>query len=123
MDSYHLRVLLVSHHYIPQSKVYCGIKGIFCIQYQLTQVKESKESSTGDGPEFHQASKILIWASTRVVIGSLILGVVPHNNFALQIPACMNPFPVMEHLLCCFAAFFADQGLTPQTGKSYLCGS
>lgn len=32
----------------------------------------------------------------------------------------MNPFPVTEHLLCCFAAFLADQGLAPQTGKSYL---
>lgn len=31
-----------------------------------------------------------------------------------------SPFPVTEHLLCCFAAFLADQGLAPQTGKSYL---
>ena len=31
-----------------------------------------------------------------------------------------SPFPVTEHLLCCFAAFLADQGLTPQTVKGYL---
>ncbi len=31
-----------------------------------------------------------------------------------------NPFPVTEHLLCCFAAFLADEGLAPQTGKAYL---
>ena len=31
-----------------------------------------------------------------------------------------SPFPVMEHLQCCFAAFLADQGLTPQTVKGYL---
>ena len=31
-----------------------------------------------------------------------------------------SPFPVLEHLLCCFAAFLADQGLAPQTGHSYL---
>ena len=30
------------------------------------------------------------------------------------------PFPVTEHLLCTFAAFLADQGLAPQTAKSYL---
>ncbi len=32
----------------------------------------------------------------------------------------VNPFPVSEMLLCSFAAFLADQGLAPQTGKSYL---
>lgn len=32
----------------------------------------------------------------------------------------VSPFPVSEHLLCCFAAFLADQGLAPQTGKAYL---
>ena len=31
----------------------------------------------------------------------------------------MNPLPVTEHLLCCFAAVLADQDLTPQTAKSY----
>ena len=31
-----------------------------------------------------------------------------------------SPFPVTEHLLCCFAAFLADQGLKPQTVKGYL---
>lgn len=31
-----------------------------------------------------------------------------------------SPFPVSEHLLCCFASFLADQGLAPQTGKGYL---
>jgi hypothetical protein len=31
-----------------------------------------------------------------------------------------SPFPVTEHTLCCFAAFLADEGLTPQTAKSYL---
>ena len=30
------------------------------------------------------------------------------------------PFPVTESLPCSFAAFLADQGLTPQTGKGYL---
>ena len=32
----------------------------------------------------------------------------------------LSPFPVTEHLLCCFAAFLADQGLAPQTVKGYL---
>jgi hypothetical protein len=31
-----------------------------------------------------------------------------------------HPFPLTEHLLCCFAAFLADENLAPQTGKSYL---
>lgn len=31
-----------------------------------------------------------------------------------------SPFPVTETLLCSFAAFLADQGLAPQTGKGYL---
>ena len=31
-----------------------------------------------------------------------------------------NPFPVSENLLCSFAAFMANQGLAPQTIKSYL---
>ncbi len=30
------------------------------------------------------------------------------------------PFPVTEHLLCSFAAYLADQGLAPQTIRSYL---
>ena len=34
--------------------------------------------------------------------------------------AVPSPFPVTEHLLCCFAAHLADQGLAPQTGKAYL---
>ena len=34
--------------------------------------------------------------------------------------AVHSPFPVSEQLLCCFAAYLADQGLAPQTGKSYL---
>ena len=32
----------------------------------------------------------------------------------------VSPFAVTEQLLCSFAAFLADQGLAPQTGKSYL---
>ena len=31
-----------------------------------------------------------------------------------------SPFPVTELVLCSFAAFLADQGLAPQTGKGYL---
>ena len=31
-----------------------------------------------------------------------------------------DPFPVTENLLCSFAAFMADDGLAPQTVKSYL---
>ena len=31
-----------------------------------------------------------------------------------------NPFPVSEHLLCCFTAYLADQHLAPQTISSYL---
>ena len=31
-----------------------------------------------------------------------------------------DPFPVTEHLLCCFAAFMANEGLAPQSIKSYL---
>ena len=31
-----------------------------------------------------------------------------------------NPFPVTEHLLCSFIAYLADEGLSPQTCKSYL---
>ena len=31
-----------------------------------------------------------------------------------------TPFPLTEQLLCTFAAFLADQGLAPQTIKSYL---
>lgn len=30
------------------------------------------------------------------------------------------PFPATEHLMCCFAAHLADEGLAPQTAKSYL---
>ena len=32
----------------------------------------------------------------------------------------LSPFPVTEHTLCCFAAFLVDEGLTPQTARSYL---
>ena len=32
----------------------------------------------------------------------------------------LNPFPLTEYLLCCFAAYLADQTLAPQTIKSYL---
>ena len=32
----------------------------------------------------------------------------------------IQPFPLSEQLLCSFAAYLADQGLAPQTGKSYL---
>ena len=32
----------------------------------------------------------------------------------------VNPVPVTEQLLCSFVSFLADEGLTPQTGKSYL---
>ena len=41
------------------------------------------------------------------------------NKFCTQyhIP---DPFPVTEHLLCCFAAYMADEGLAPQTGQSYM---
>ena len=31
-----------------------------------------------------------------------------------------DPFPMSEHLMCCFAAYLADEGLAPQTGKGYL---
>ena len=31
-----------------------------------------------------------------------------------------TPFPVSEHLLCCFVSYLTDQGLAPQTGKLYL---
>ena len=31
-----------------------------------------------------------------------------------------DPFPVTEYLLCCFAAFMAEEGLAPQSIKSYL---
>ena len=40
------------------------------------------------------------------------------HKFCVQY-SVMNPFPVTEHLLCCFAAFLADQCLAPQTGQSY----
>ena len=31
-----------------------------------------------------------------------------------------SPFPVSEHTLCCFAAYLAEEGLAPQTAKTYL---
>ena len=34
----------------------------------------------------------------------------------------MDPFPLTENLLCSFAVYMADQGLFPQTIKSYLAG-
>ena len=34
-----------------------------------------------------------------------------------QVP---DPFPVTEYTLCCFAAFMAEDGLSPQSIKSYL---
>ena len=33
-----------------------------------------------------------------------------------------DPFLMSEHLMCCFAAHLADEGLAPQTGKGYLVG-
>ena len=32
----------------------------------------------------------------------------------------LQPFPLSEQLLCSFATYLADQGLAPQTGRSYL---
>ena len=32
----------------------------------------------------------------------------------------INPFPVTEQILCSYAAFLADEGLSPQTGKTYM---
>ena len=32
----------------------------------------------------------------------------------------MSPFPVCEYTLCCFAAYLADEGLSPKTVKLYL---
>ena len=32
----------------------------------------------------------------------------------------VTPFPLAEHTLCCFAAHLADEGLSPQTAKTYL---
>lgn len=32
----------------------------------------------------------------------------------------VDPFPVSERLLCYFAAYMADEGLSPQSGKSYM---
>ena len=40
-------------------------------------------------------------------------------NFCLQYNVT-QPFPLTEQILCTFAAYLADQGLAPQTGKSYL---
>ena len=34
--------------------------------------------------------------------------------------AVSDPFPVTEYLLCCFASSMADEGLAPQSIKSYL---
>ena len=31
-----------------------------------------------------------------------------------------SPFPLSEYMLCCFAAYLADEGLAPQTSKCYL---
>ena len=31
-----------------------------------------------------------------------------------------SPFPLSEYMLCCFAAYLADEGLAPQTAKCYL---
>ena len=31
-----------------------------------------------------------------------------------------TPFPLSEYTLCCFAAYLADEGLAPQTAKTYL---
>ena len=33
-----------------------------------------------------------------------------------------SPFPVTEYLLCSFASYLANEGLSPQTGKTYLAG-
>ena len=40
-------------------------------------------------------------------------------NFCTQY-AVVSPFPVTEQILCYFSAYLADQGLAPQTGRSYL---
>jgi len=34
----------------------------------------------------------------------------------------IDPFPVTEYTLCCFTAYLANEGLSPQTGKTYLAG-
>ena len=39
------------------------------------------------------------------------------DNQAVEI---FTPFPVYEQLLCSFVAYLADEGLSPQTAKSYL---
>ena len=31
-----------------------------------------------------------------------------------------SPFPVSEHTLCCFVAYIAEEGLAPQTAKTYM---
>ena len=41
------------------------------------------------------------------------------HSFCMQYNVT-QPFPLTERLLCIFAAYLADQGLAPQTGKSYL---
>ena len=41
------------------------------------------------------------------------------NKFCRQYHVA-DPFPVTEYLLCCFAAYMAEEGLAPQTGKSYM---
>ena len=41
------------------------------------------------------------------------------GNFCVKFNV-LNPFPVNETLLCSFAAYLADKGLAPKTGKSYL---
>ena len=41
------------------------------------------------------------------------------HAFCVKFNVC-TPFPVSENLLCCFAAHLADEGLAPQTTKSYL---
>ena len=43
------------------------------------------------------------------------------NTFCTKY-SIINPFPVTEHTLCCFAAYLANEGLSPQTGKTYLAG-
>lgn len=41
------------------------------------------------------------------------------HRFCVKYNVC-SPFPVTEFLLCSFAASLADEGLAPQTGKTYL---
>ncbi len=43
-----------------------------------------------------------------------------HKTISQLLHTLPNPFPVSESLLCAFVAFLADEGMAPQTCKSYL---